>query len=112
MINKKLLSEILNIEEICEYRESVNIIWVADAMSCCGLIAYNIAELEKKCLRWAWEKGYSFDIIPFCVSVVNLKTNEEKTFRYTKEDMLNKVPFLSKYTFEASEWIFNNIKGV
>lgn len=70
----------------------------------------NIDELEKKCLRWAWDKGYSFEIIPFCVGIVNLETDEQKSFRYTKEDMQNKIPFLSKYTFIACQWILDNQK--
>ena len=65
----------------------------------------NIYELAHKCKEWAWDKGYSFEIIPFCVSIFNLETQKEEAFRYDLQDMKGKVPFLNKYIFKACEHI-------
>ena len=111
-ISKELLSEVLgrevtNIEKGCTENELKIGAYFGVARQSFHI---NIDELEKRCLRWGWGKGYSFDVIPFCIGVINLETNEEKYFRYEKEDMLNKIPFLSKYTFKACQWILDNLK--
>lgn len=111
-ISKELLSAILdkevtNIEKGCTENElKVGAYFGVARQS----FYISINELEKKCLRWGWGKGYSFEIIPFCVGIVNLETYEEKSFRYTKKDMQNKIPFLSKYTFIACQWILDKQK--
>lgn len=68
----------------------------------------NIHELAHKCKEWAWGEGYVLTIIPFCVEAMSLETGETKTFRYSNEDMQNKIPFLSKYDFLACQWILDN----
>lgn len=110
-ISKELLSEVLGIKVILvdtKYTSSTNRVrYVTPDTNDYYIHCY---DLEKKCLRWGCDKGYSFEIIPFCVSIVNLETDEQKSFRYIKEDIENKIPFLSQYVFKACQWILDNKK--
>ena len=105
-ISKELLSEVLG--------EKVN---------CCGFVnknilkvkfnkghSYNINihELAHKCKEWVIKEGYIIHEMPYCVHLIQVENEIEKTFRYEKEDMQNKKPYLPKYTFKACEWILNN----
>ena len=59
MISKELLSEVLNIEHILEFRQSVNVFWITDAKSHVGAVPINIYELAHKCKEWALANGFA-----------------------------------------------------
>lgn len=104
MISKELLSEVLNIEHILNFRQSVNVIWVTDAKSHCGAIPINIYELTHKCKEWAWNLGYDLPITRHDTNSFCCKINE-KNIKYHKSQWADTG---SEAIFEACQYILDN----